>query len=169
MADAPSPAPVSGGIPTRGLPARGGRRLAVLLARALHRRCPYCGSPGIFAGWFSLRERCPTCGVAFEREDGYFLGAYAVNLLIAEFLGMGLAVLLLVGTDLPLRSLVAVAAVAAVGLPILFFPYARTLWMALDLLLDPPERQAERRLRGGEVRRQSYAGSSRPRLERAAR
>ena len=77
------------GIPTRGLPPRGGRRLLALVGRALRRRCPYCGGGGIFRGWFSLRERCPTCGVAFEREDGYFLGAYAVNLIVAEFVGIG--------------------------------------------------------------------------------
>ena len=41
----------------------------------------------------------------------------------------------------------------AVGLPIRFVPFSRTLWMALDLHLDPPARQTERRLRGHEMRR----------------
>jgi len=157
MADETPSAPGNNeGIPTRGLPAQGGRRLIVLLGRALRRRCPYCESGGIFQGWFSLRERCPTCGVTFEREDGYFLGAYAVNLLFALFVGLGGALLLIFGTPLRDAALLwqeAVAVLLAVVLPILFFPYSRTLWMALDLQVDPPERQTERRLRGHEMKR----------------
>ena len=63
----PSGAVGTEGIPTRGLPPSGGGRLAVLLGRALRRRCPYCGTPGIFHGWFELRgallvrgDRCHT-------------------------------------------------------------------------------------------------------------
>ena len=70
------------------------------MGRALSRRCPYCGSPGIYDGYFALRERCPRCGVRFEREEGYFLGAYALNLIVAEFLGLGLAIFLIFKTDL---------------------------------------------------------------------
>ena len=152
MGDVP-PAEPGGEIGTRGLPSGGGRRLAALLVRGLGRRCPYCGGAGIFAGYFSLRERCPTCGVSFDREEGYFLGAMLVNLLVAEFLTVAVAVALMIFTDLSLLPLEAIAISLAVGLPILFYPYSRMLWMALDLLVDPPERQAERRLRGREMRR----------------
>ena len=132
---------------------RRGRRLAALVGRALRRRCPYCGGAGIFAGYFSLRDRCPTCGVPFDREEGYFLGAMLVNLLVAEFITVAVAVSLMVFTDLSLVPLEIIAVSLAVGLPILFYPYARMLWMAVDLHFDPPERQAGRRLRGREMRR----------------
>jgi uncharacterized protein (DUF983 family) len=128
--------------------------LRVLLVRALTRRCPYCGGGGIFQGWFGLRERCPTCGVRFEREDGYFLGAYAINLIVAEILGLGCALLIIFGTRFRDAALIwqeALAVTLALGLPILFFPFSRTLWMALDLLVDPPGTEAERRLRGQEM------------------
>ena len=158
MADeAPPASSDTGGIPTRSLPTGGFRRLTVLLGRALRRRCPYCGSGGIFDGWFSLRERCPTCGAVFEREDGYFLGAYGINLLFALFVGLGGALLLIFGTPLRDAALIwqeAVAVLLAVVLPILVFPYSRTLWMALDLQVDPPGRQTERRLRGHEMKRE---------------
>ena len=152
MRPGPSTSP-GGGIPTRDLPSGGGRRLAALVNRALRRRCPYCGGSGIFAGWFSLRDRCPTCVVSFDREEGYFLGAMLVNLLVAEFLTVAVAVALMVFTDLSLLPLEAIAISLAVGLPILFYPYSRMLWMAIDLHVDPPERQMERRLRGHEMRR----------------
>jgi uncharacterized protein (DUF983 family) len=141
------------GIPTRGLPPSGWARLSVLLRRALRRRCPYCGGPDIYKGWFDLREQCPTCGVSFEREEGYFLGALAINLIVAELLAVLIVVLLMVFTDLTLLPLEIIGISLAVGLPILFYPYSQTLWMALDLLFDPPERQTDRRLRGHEIQR----------------
>jgi uncharacterized protein (DUF983 family) len=108
--------------------------------RALLLRCPYCGGRGIFKGWFDLKERCPTCGTRFEREDGYFLGGYALNLIVAEFLAVGLvvAVWLLFGLSVLGVQILAIASAAA--LPILFFPFSRCLWMALDLQFHPPGR-----------------------------
>ena len=56
-------------------------------------------------------------------------------------------------TDLSLLPLEVITVSLAVGLPILFYPYSRMLWMAIDLQADPPERQTARRLRGHEMRR----------------
>jgi uncharacterized protein (DUF983 family) len=121
------------------LPTRPGQRFRVLAGRALTRRCPYCGGRDIFAGYLSLREKCPHCRAVFEREEGYFLGAYAINLVAAEILGLGLVLYLLFATPLTRLSIDAksiLAGAVAVGLPILFFPFSRTLWMALDLFFD---------------------------------
>ncbi|CAA9530820.1 MAG: hypothetical protein AVDCRST_MAG73-933 [uncultured Thermomicrobiales bacterium] len=114
------------------------RRPRVLFGRALLRRCPHCGAKGIFTNWMALQERCPRCGLQFEREEGYFLGAYAINLIVAEFLGFGIVVLLLIRGDLSVLQMQILAVVLAVGLPFLFFPYSRTLWMAIDLIVHPP-------------------------------
>ena len=138
------------------LPARTPDRFRLLAGRALTRRCPYCGGAHIFDGYWSLKERCPTCGTSFAREDGYFLGAYALNLIVAETLGLGLALYLIFGTRLsrlPLLWQEALAISLAVALPIVFFPFSRTTWMALDLLVDPPKATPERRLRGHEMER----------------
>jgi uncharacterized protein (DUF983 family) len=112
-----------------------------LVGRSLRRRCPYCGAPGIFANYLTLRDSCPTCGRRFAREEGYFLGAYAVNLIAAEVLGLGIALYLLFATPLARLSIdrrSLIAAAIAIGLPIVFYPFSRTLWMALDLFLDRP-------------------------------
>jgi uncharacterized protein (DUF983 family) len=122
-----------------------------VLARALTRRCPYCGHPGIFTNYFALRERCPTCWVRFEREEGYFLGGYALNLILAEFLGIGLALVIILGTAARAWNLLwqeALAIALAILFPVLFFPYSRGLWMALDLTFHPPGDAVERQLRG---------------------
>ena len=137
------------------LPATPGGRFRFGMMCALTRRCPYCGHGNIFQNYWVLRDHCPTCGVAFEREDGYFLGAYAFNLVIAEFLGLGLALILLFMTglrhaDFTLQWIVIVA--LAVIFPVVLFPYARGAWMALDLALNPPFNPAEQQLRGNLTR-----------------
>jgi uncharacterized protein (DUF983 family) len=135
----------------RDLPPGGWTRAWTLLRRALGRRCPQCGASDIFRRWFTLAEHCPRCGYAFAREEGYFLGAYAINLIVAEFIGLGAVIVLLINTDFSLWVQEALAIATAVSLPIIFFPYSRTLWMALDLLIhrDTSERQlrAEHTLR----------------------
>lgn len=123
------------------LPHDTGSRFLVTMRRAITRRCPYCGGPDVFDGYLSLREQCPTCGVTFEREEGYFLGGYALNLVVAEFLGLGLAIWLLFKTDLRELDLIwqeAIAVFLAVSFPLILFPFSRTVWVALDLVLHPP-------------------------------
>src|SRR5262245_26726949 len=61
-----------------------GRALKIA-GRAVRRRCPNCGAPGIFAGWFRTLPSCPKCGLALERkEEGYRVGAYMFNMAMAE-------------------------------------------------------------------------------------
>jgi uncharacterized protein (DUF983 family) len=109
----------------------------MLLARAVRRQCPLCGSPGIFKSWMMMRDFCPRCGYEFAREGGYFLGAYALNLLAAEFIPVGSLIVLLIWSDLSWIALEAILIPLAVGLPFLFYPFARTFYMALDLTLQP--------------------------------
>jgi uncharacterized protein (DUF983 family) len=126
-------------------------RSVVTMQRALGRRCPYCGSHGIYDGYFALRERCPRCSIRFEREEGYFLGAYALNLIVAEFLGLGLAILLIFKTDLRNLQLLwqeVIAVALAIAFPVALFPFSRTVWIAMDLIFHPPVRGSEQQLRG---------------------
>jgi uncharacterized protein (DUF983 family) len=117
-------------------------RFRTIFWRALRLRCPYCGGRGVFKSWFDLRETCPTCGTRFEREDGYFLGGYALNLIVAEFLAIGAIVVYWLLASPSVLALQIVGVTLAAGLPILFFPFSRCLWMALDLQLHPPGRDA---------------------------
>ena len=96
-----------------------------------------CGHSQIWKGWFSLHDECPKCHYVFLRESGYFLGAYALNLIIAEFITMIVLTYLLIGTGWEWWQIELVVLPLAVGLPLLFFPYARGLWMALDLAFHP--------------------------------
>jgi uncharacterized protein (DUF983 family) len=130
----------------RNLPPSGSKRLFTLLGRAFTRRCPQCGGRGIFRNYFSLKSECPHCGYRFDREEGYFLGGYAVNLVVAEFIGLGGVLILLFRTDYSLIVQEVIAIGTAIGLPVLFFPFSRTLWMTIDLMADRENRDKEPRL-----------------------
>ena len=118
------------------LPPAGLARLRTLLARAVRRICPYCGQANVFRNWFSIEKYCPECGVRFDREDGYFLGAMAVNLIVAEMVGMSAVIILLLQRDMSLIWQEAIAISVAVSMPLLFYPFSRTFWMAIDLYFD---------------------------------
>ena len=50
------------------------------LAAILHGVCPRCRKGAIyrrpmFRAWLDIHDRCPVCGLRFEREQGYYLGA----------------------------------------------------------------------------------------------
>ena len=115
---------------------------ARMLARGLTKRCPLCGSGGLFVRWFRMRERCPRCGYRFEREEGFFLGAYVVNLGIAEGLVLLLGIVpciafLAANPDASLVPIFVSGLAAAVLAPLVFYPFSRTLWSAIDLILRP--------------------------------
>src|SRR4030095_762114 len=57
------------------------------LVCAVRQRCPQCRKGPLSATrfGFKLHERCPVCGLKFDRGNGYFTGAWALNLVLAEF------------------------------------------------------------------------------------
>jgi uncharacterized protein (DUF983 family) len=40
------------------------------LGRGLRRRCPHCGEGPLFKGWSHHLDRCPVCGLVYERNPG---------------------------------------------------------------------------------------------------
>lgn len=116
------------------------RRAPLLFARALRLRCPACGKGRLFAGWFDMRKSCPACGVWIDREEGYFLGAIAVNLILTELLCAGgiLAILILSWPNPPWLALQVGGVLYTLLFPIAFFPWSRTLWLAMDWTVRPP-------------------------------
>jgi uncharacterized protein (DUF983 family) len=114
-----------------------------LIGRALLLRCPRCGGRGILRSWFNLQHRCPTCRLVFQRgeSEDYWLGGYTINFVVAETA----AVLFIVGFILatlptvPWAVVTYAAMAAVVVLPVLFFPFSRTLFLALDLYVRPSQ------------------------------
>ena len=109
------------------------------------RRCPRCGEGRLFRRWFEIVPDCPRCGLHFEREAGYWIGAMAVNLGVTTGLfAVGFAIALaLTIPDVPVALLLAIFVPLMVLLPIVFYPFSKTLWMAFDRAvlqrLDPKD------------------------------
>ncbi|MBW3661591.1 MAG: DUF983 domain-containing protein [Actinobacteria bacterium] len=112
-----------------------------LLTRGLLRRCPNCGSGDVFTGFFAMRERCPHCGHRYDREEGYWLGAMAINIAVTEALFGAFFVLGMVLTwpDVPWTGLLIGGLLLNATFPVVFYPVSKTLWVGLDLAFHPPE------------------------------
>lgn len=120
----------------RNLPPSGSARRGKLFKRGLLLQCPYCAQGGIVKYPFWIKECCPRCGYRFAPESGYFVGGYAINLVGVEVVGLVIVVIILLRSNLSLFQQEAIGIGAAVLLPIIFFPWSRTLWMAIDLTLQ---------------------------------
>lgn len=115
---------------------RPGRALRVA-RRALALRCPRCGEAGLFEGRFRMRAACPACRLVFERAPGYFVGAIYVNYAVTAGLAVGGFLVLWAGFGLPPVWQLALWGPFAVLFPLWFFPWSRSLWLALEYLLNP--------------------------------
>jgi uncharacterized protein (DUF983 family) len=108
------------------------------LRYALGLRCPYCGRGRLTRSWFALREACEVCRLRFERDeqDDYWLGAYTLNFIVTEvvFALILAAVLIATWPNPPWTAIIVVGVVQMCVTPILFYPYAKALWLAIDLI-----------------------------------
>ncbi len=111
------------------------------LLRGLARRCPRCGGGRLFRGWFHLRERCPGCGLRFEREEGGFLGSLTLNYAVTAAAWLALLVAALVATapEVPVVPLMAASAVVVILVPLAFYPFSKTIWAAVEYLASGTE------------------------------
>jgi len=119
------------------------RRIAEVMGRALRLKCPSCGVCPLFKSFFGMHERCACCGLVFLREQGYFIGAIYVNIMLTEGLiaiAFLICILLLSATDL---KLYVVLFSLAVTLPVLFNRHSRAIWLSFDFLVDPPKGAGE--------------------------
>jgi uncharacterized protein (DUF983 family) len=109
-----------------------------MLFRGLIRRCGRCGGGHLYQGWFKMVPRCPRCGYLFDREEGFFLGAYLINFGATEFaLGVVLAVMIAMEAsgDSSLGIIIAAAVVTSILVPLGFYPFSKTLWAAIDMVM----------------------------------
>ena len=128
----------------------------VALWRGIRKQCPRCGHGRLFHRWFTLRDRCPGCGLRFEREEGYWVGAMIVNIAVTElaFLVVLVGGMALTWPQVPWGWLTFVAVAVNGVVPIVFYPFSKTIWMALDVLLHRMDRQDHEVAGDGDARGQ---------------
>jgi uncharacterized protein (DUF983 family) len=105
-----------------------------MMWRGLTRRCARCGGGKLFRRYWTMVEDCPTCGLHFEREDGYFGGALAINIIAVGGLFTVVFVVALVLTipEVPVAPLLAILVPIVVLGPIVYYPFSKTVWVAVD-------------------------------------
>ncbi len=108
--------------------------------RAVRLRCPHCGSRRTFLrGWFRRYPRCRTCGIAWQRETGFELGAVTINTLVT-FLSIVVGMIIgFVATvpEVPVLAMVFWLGLVAALMPIVIYPFTYTIWLAVDLAVHP--------------------------------
>jgi ABC-2 type transport system ATP-binding protein len=102
-------------------------------------RCPRCGEAATFDGLFRMHPTCLSCGLRFEREQGYFLGAIYIN--YAATVGCMLVGFFLLDYLVHLSLTYQITVWSGFGLlfPILFYRYSKSLWLCLDYIFNPVE------------------------------
>ena len=110
-----------------------------MLLRGLVRRCPLCGSGRLFRRWLFMVDDCPRCDLHFERVEGHWIGAIAMNTVLALLVLLGVIVGGFAANypDPPPAGLLAVSLATAAFMPLFFHPISRTLWTAVDLAMRP--------------------------------
>jgi uncharacterized protein (DUF983 family) len=115
-------------------------------------RCPRCRQGRVFPPFLSRRfvsmnQTCDVCGLKFEREPGYFLGAmyFSYTLGVLTILPVSLLLILVAGWDLA-PVMVVMVVQTLISMP-LFFRYSRVMWLHLDLAFIPIEEKQNHRRR----------------------
>ncbi|MFO0980319.1 MAG: DUF983 domain-containing protein [Planctomycetota bacterium] len=115
-------------------------RASRIVWRSLRLRCPACGTGHQFASLLRMHARCATCQFRFEREQGYFIGSIYVNYLTTGLIMVSGCFTLRFAFGIPIGVQLVPWTLFGLIFPLLFFRYARSLFMAADLILFPPER-----------------------------
>jgi len=102
-----------------------------------------CGRGKVFRRWFTVLERCPRCNFRLdERIEGHWLGSLGMNIIVsfAVLFIVMIAGLIIAYPDFeqPWR-LAGICVAVAVVVPLVFFPFSKTLWGAIDLAMRPLE------------------------------
>jgi uncharacterized protein (DUF983 family) len=104
--------------------------------------CPRCRSArifrkSIFTGFPRMQELCPNCGLKFEREQGYFLGAMYISYGLALMTITALGLLLWASTSWSLQKITLWAILLFLPLAPSLTLFSRVLWIYLDRAIDP--------------------------------
>ncbi len=108
------------------------------LLRGLFLHCPVCAKGKIFKSAFKMHEQCPVCHFTFEREEGYFSSAMAINLVLSELIVTAVVLPLAANPGIPIVNTILWCAPLTVILPFLFYRHSRSLWMCMDHYMNPP-------------------------------
>lgn len=106
------------------------------LRRGILLRCPSCGVGRLFRGWFRMNTECSECGFLFDRPAGYFLGSTYINYGLTALITTISYVVLHFGFGWENQVLMPGLVAFCLFFPLVFFRFARSLWLSLDSFID---------------------------------
>src|SRR3954465_9203158 len=118
-----------------------------IIARGLSNCCPNCGHPTLFqpGKLFELDRVCRNCGLKIEKEEGFFLGAMALNYGVTCVGLLAPVVILWYIGVLPPRGAIGLALTLAVLAPIALYRSSRSWQLMLYYFFLPQHLPANRR------------------------
>jgi Protein of unknown function (DUF983) len=87
-----------------------------------------------------MNTDCDYCGLIYEREQGYFIGAIYFNIMATESLLLGTLVVYGLITGRISQAILTVLIILALILPLIFFHHSRSFWLSVDHLLNPRDK-----------------------------
>ena len=104
--------------------------------RGIRLKCPICSKGRLFEGFIRMQKICSVCAFHFERGPGYFLGSTYINYGVTTLLTTWTYMVLRFGLGISKPVLIPALAAFCVIFPVLFFRYARSLWLSFDCYFD---------------------------------
>jgi uncharacterized protein (DUF983 family) len=114
-------------------------RLLEMLRYGLRLRCPRCAAGRLYRKPFRMNQQCGRCGLKFEREQGYFIGAIYINYAATVGIAVPGFFLLDAFAGLSIEQQLTIWVPFAVFFPLAFFHHARSLWLVLDHYFNPAQ------------------------------
>jgi len=108
-----------------------------IIARGLTSRCPNCGGRTLFGRWLKVNKQCRICGLRFEREEGFLLGAIVINYTITTVLLLAPLSVIVFKQLISVPLAMAAAVLWCIVFPVLFYPYSKSLWLMTYYVFFP--------------------------------
>ena len=110
--------------------------ISEVISRSLRLRCPACGGASIVKTPYRIRQSCSLCGVSFNREEGFFVGAIMANVVATEVFIVVIYLASIILTNLHERVVLTILFVVGITFPLAFYHHAWSLWLAMDHLIE---------------------------------
>jgi uncharacterized protein (DUF983 family) len=103
-----------------------------MLKGILGNLCPGCKAGRVFRGFYSMNKTCPSCGLRFEREPGYFLGAMVFGYVLGAASTIPTIVIAVFVYRAPIPAAIGIACGQVIVLNPFLFKYCRLAWLWMD-------------------------------------
>ncbi|HWL11163.1 MAG TPA: DUF983 domain-containing protein [Planctomicrobium sp.] len=98
---------------------------------ALRKRCPRCEQGKLFHRFSKMHRQCPQCGLPLAPGPGYYIGALYPNYAVTFLVVTAVYWIMLFGLGVDQKTTLWTSLALLFILPVLFNPYARSLWLSM--------------------------------------